>query len=65
MWLVRNTDGVLLLYQNKPVRVKDGWAGGGLSFVVGDFPLEHVPSFAEQQQWKDAPLQIKFEMKKK
>jgi hypothetical protein len=54
-----------LLFQNKPTRAKDGWSGGGLSFVVGDFPLEHVPSFAEQQQWKDAPLQVKFEMKKK
>jgi hypothetical protein len=32
---------------------------------VGDFPLEHVPSFAEQQQWKDAPLQIKLSMVKK
>lgn len=65
MWLVRNIDGVLLLYQNKPTRARDGWSGGGLCFVVGDFPLEHVPSFAEQQQWKDAPLQIKLLMVKK
>jgi hypothetical protein len=65
MWIVRNTDGVLLLYQNKPIRARDGWSGGGACFVVGDFPLEHVPSFAEQQQWKDAPIQVKFEIKKK
>jgi hypothetical protein len=65
MWLVRNIDGVLLLYQNKPTRARDGWSGGGLCFVVGDFPLEHVPSYAEQQQRKDAPLQVKLEMKKR
>jgi hypothetical protein len=65
MWLVRNIDGVLLLYQNKPTRAKDGWSGGGLCFVVGDFPLEHVPSYAEQLKWKDAPLQVKLSMVKK
>lgn len=65
MWLVRNPSGVLILYQNKPTRAKDGWFDGGLHFVIGDFPIEHVPSFAEQLQWKDAPLQIKFEIKKK
>lgn len=65
MWLVRNTFGELILYQNKPTRTRSGWAGGGLYFVIGDFPFEHVPSFAEQLQWKDAPMQVKFEIKKK
>lgn len=65
MWLARNKDGVLLLFQNKPTRTKEGWAGGGLSFVAGDFPVEHVPSYAELLEWKDAPLQVKYEMKKK
>ena len=65
MWLVRNIDNTLILYQNKPVRTKKDWEEGGKYFIIGEFPLENVPAFMEQQQWKDAPLQIKFEIKKK
>ena len=65
MWLVKNKDGVLLLYENKPTRAKDGWSGGGKSFVIGEFPVENPPSFVTLQEWKDAPLQVKFELKKK
>ena len=65
MWLVRSFDGALILYQNKPTRARNCWIGGGSSFVVGEFPLEHVPAYAEQQEWKDAPLQIKLSMVKK
>ena len=65
MWLVRNIDDTLILYQNKPVRTKKGWEEGGKYFIVGEFPLENVPAFIEQQEWKAAPLQIKFEIKNK
>ena len=65
MWLVRNIDNTLILYQNKPVRTKKGWEEGGKYFIIGEFPFENIPAFIEQQQWKDTPLQIKFEIKKK
>ena len=56
MWLVRNIDDTLILYQNKPVRTKKGWEEGGKYFIIGEFPFENVPAFMEQQQWKDTPL---------
>jgi hypothetical protein len=32
---------------------------------LGEFPLTDLPAFIQQQQWKDAPIQVKFEIKKK
>ena len=64
MWLVRNIDDTLILYQNKPVRTKKGWEEGGKYFIIGDFPSENVPAFMEQQQWNDAQSHVKCELKK-
>lgn len=65
MWLATDKDGTRWAFKKKPERGKAEWKSDGESAIIGIFPLDEVPSFVEQQQWKDAPLQVKFEMKKK
>ena len=33
--------------------------------MLGKFPFNNTPSFVNQIEWKDTPLQVKFEFKKK
>ena len=65
MWIVKDKDGTKLLFEKKPVRFKDGWKSDGRFFIIGSFPLIEVPAFIDLMEWKDAPIQVKFEIKKK
>lgn len=66
MWVVTAKDESKWLFEAKPERSKFGWINGGASVELGkQFPLTELPSFVQQQQWKDSPIQIKFEIKKK
>ena len=65
MWIARDKDGTLLLFEKKPGRAKDRWEWQERFFIIGTFPLVDVPSFVNQLEWKDAPLQIKLSMTKK
>ena len=65
MWVARDKNGTLTLFERKPTRLKDGWQSDGRFFIIGGFPLLEVPAFVELIEWKDAPVQVKFEIKKK
>lgn len=66
MWVTTNPSNEKILWESKPDRIKTGWANGGTFLRIGKtFPFLDLPSFVQQQQWKDAPIQVKFEIKKK
>lgn len=66
MWLVADKEESKWLFDKKPERTKIGWVNGGASIELGKtFPFTELPSFVEQQKWKDAPLQVKISMVKK
>jgi hypothetical protein len=67
MWVVTDSDNEKWLFENKPIRSGMVWTNtGGGALPLNDFPFkDHLPSFIQQQQWKDAPLQIKLSMVKK
>lgn len=67
MWVVTNKDGSKWLYEKKPERDNKEWYAEGMATLLSGaaFPFNNLPSFVEQQQWKDAPIQVKFEIKKK
>ena len=67
MWVATNKDGSKWLYEKKPERDNKEWYAEGMSTLLSGaaFPFNNLPSFVEQQQWKDAPIQVKFEIKKK
>ena len=67
MWIVTNKDGSKWLYERKPERSTKEWFAEGMATQISGscFPFNELPSFIEQQQWKDAPIQVKFEIKKK
>lgn len=66
MWVATDSDNDKWLFEDKPVRVGDVWNNQGNACSLDDFPFkDHLPSFIQQQQWKDAPIQVKFEIKKK
>ena len=65
-WIVTDIDENKWLFDKKPERVKTGWLNGGTSIELGKmFPFTELPSFIEQQEWKDAPLQVKISIVKK
>ena len=65
-WIVTDKGGSKWLFDKKPERTKTGWLNGGASIELGKvFPFIELPSFIEQQEWKDAPLQVKISMVKK
>ena len=65
-WIVTDIDENKWLFDKKPERVKTGWLNGGASIELGKvFPFTELPSFIEQQKWKDAPLQVKISIVKK
>lgn len=65
-WIVTDIDENKWLFDKKPERVKTGWLNRGASIVLGKvFPFTELPSFIEQQKWKDAPLQVKISIVKK
>lgn len=65
MWLVTDTTGEKLMFESKPDRVKTGWVNGGAYVRLNTFPFNDLPSFVQQQQWKDTPLQVKLSLVKK
>lgn len=67
MWVTTDTYGDKLIWEKKPERAKNGkeWINGGAVGRLGEFPLTDIPSFIQAQEWKDAPIQVKFEIKKK
>ena len=65
MWITTNDDGTKLLWDKKPIREGKEWLDGGICAVLGDFPFPEIPSFAQQQKWKDAPIQVKVTRVKK
>jgi hypothetical protein len=69
MWIVTDkTTNNKWLSKNKPVRQERRgiWDFPDGEFQILDkFPFEELPAFIKDQQWKDAPIQIKFEIKKK
>lgn len=67
MWIVTNKDGSKWLYEKKPERNNKEWYSEGMAALLSGavFPFNDLPAFIEQQQWKDAPIQVKFEIKKK
>lgn len=66
MWVTTDPSNEKILWESKPDRIKTGWVNGGTFLRIGKtFPFLDLPSFIQQQQWKDAPIQIKFDIKKK
>lgn len=65
MWIATDQDGEKRLFENKPTRNGKVWTNVGESCNLDKFPFIDIPAFVQQQQWKDAPIQIKFEIKKK
>ena len=65
-WIVTDINENKWLFDKKPERVKTGWLNGGTSIELGKmFPFTELPSFIEQQEWKDTPLQVKISIVKK
>lgn len=66
-WLVTDKCGDKWLFENKPFRDGDVWlCYRGATCGLDVFPFkDSLPSFVEQQQWKDAPLQVKIKIEKK
>ena len=67
MWVATNKDGSKWLYERKPERGTKTWFAEGMAAQISGaaFPFNELPSFIQQQEWKDAPIQVKFEIKKK
>ena len=65
-WVVTDKDGSKWLFNKKPERTKTEWLYGGDGIELGKvFPFIELPSFIEQQKWKDTPLQVKISIVKK
>lgn len=67
MWVTTDTFGDRFLWEKKPERSinRKHWISGGRVVKIGeDFPFENLPSFIQQQQWKDAPIQVKLNISK-
>ena len=65
-WVVTDKGGSKWLFDKKPERAKTGWLNGGTRIELGKvFPFTELPSFIEQQEWKDTPLQVKISIVKK
>lgn len=65
MWIVTDRSNEKLMFESKPDRVTTGWVNGGAFIRLGDsFPFTKLPSFIQQQQWKDAPIQVKLNISK-
>jgi len=65
MWVVTDRSDEKLMFESKPDRVKTGWVNGGAFIRIGTaFPFNTLPSFIQQQQWKDAPIQVKLNISK-
>ena len=65
MWIVSDKDDTKWLCETKPTREKNSWSDKGRCIMLGEFPFNNTPSFVNQIEWKDTPLQVKFELKKK
>ena len=65
MWIVSDKDDTKWLCETKPTREKNSWSDKGKCIMLGEFPFNNTPSFVNQIEWKDTPLQVKFELKKK
>lgn len=68
MWVARDKDGSLYIGDHKPIRGNKGmwlWNQDKNSILMEGFPFDEVPNFVKELEWKDAPIQVKFEIKKK
>ena len=66
MWIVSDKDDTKWLCETKPTREKNSWSDKGKCIQIGDkFPFNQLPSFVTSIEWKDTPLQVKFDIKKK
>lgn len=67
MWVATNKDGAKWLYEKKPERSNKEWYSEGMAALLSGatFPFNDLPAFIQQQQWKDAPIQIKLSIIKK
>lgn len=65
MWIVSDKDDTKWLCETKPTREKNSWSDKGKCIMLGEFPFNNTPSFVNQIEWKDTPIQVKFELKKK
>ena len=66
MWIATDQDGEQYIFEDKPVRDGKVWTNNGDSRSLKIFPFrDNLPSFIQQQQWKDAPIQVKVSIVKK
>lgn len=67
MWVATDQNGDKWLFEKKPERTGKEWnSDDGDAKSLDEFPYkDNLPSFVQQQEWKDAPIQVKFELKKK
>ena len=68
MWVTTERNGTKYLWERKPERTTKGggeWINGGQVVCLAYYPFDELPSFIQQQQWKDAPIQVKLTLSKK
>ena len=69
MWVTTEHDGIKFLWERKPERSTKGegggWINGGQVVCLNHYPFSELPSFIQQQKWKDAPIQVKVSIVKK
>ena len=66
-WIATDKSGDRWIFENKPYRNGNDWdVDSGNICGLDIFPFkDNLPSFVEQQQWKDTPLQVKIKIEKK
>lgn len=65
MWVATDQCGDKWLFKSKPLREGKYWKSKDEAYSLNGFFKDLLPSFIQQQQWKDAPIQIKLSIVKK
>lgn len=68
LFIARDKDGSLYCGDHKPIRGNKGmwlWNQDKQSILMEGFPFNEIPSFIDRLEWKDSPIQIGFDIKKK
>lgn len=66
MFVATDQNGDKWLFEKKPERNGKQWDSDEGYASLDEFPFkDNIPSFIQQQEWKDTPIQVKFEIKKK
>ena len=67
MWIATDKSRDQWIFENKPERNGDVWISDkGNTCGLHTFPFrDNLPAFIQQQKWKDSPIQVKLEIKKK